>query len=205
MITDTLLATYPIISDQVDRTELRVILVELEKLLQAGVTGSIVEFGCYAGTTSLFIRRLCDAYQFTGEFHVYDSFEGLPPKSQQDESALGVDFRAGELAVTRKTLITNFNKAHLMLPTVHKSWFSELTPGDVPGNIMFAFFDGDFYDSIKDSFRVCDGKFAAPARIIVDDYGNDALPGARRAAGEWARAHGKSISEQASLGIIRLS
>ena len=74
MITDQLLRTYPIISDQVDERELRVLLRELERLLRAGCQGSVVEFGCYVGTTSLFIRRLLDAYQHAGAFHVYDSF-----------------------------------------------------------------------------------------------------------------------------------
>ena len=86
MITDQLLAKYPIISDQVDAKELGVLLRELEKVLQSGAAGNIVEFGCYVGTTSLFIRRLLDAYDFTGEFHVYDSFMGLPEKTQLDAS-----------------------------------------------------------------------------------------------------------------------
>ena len=81
MITDQLLAKYPIISDQVDAKELGVLLRELEKVLRSGAAGNIVEFGCYVGTTSLFIRRLLDAYDFTGEFHVYVSFAGLPEKS----------------------------------------------------------------------------------------------------------------------------
>ena len=204
MKTDALLEKYPIISDQVDRAELRVILAELEHLLQQGVRGNIVEFGCYTGTTSLFIRRLCDAYDFSGEFHVYDSFAGLPVKTSQDESALGVEFVAGELLAPKRTFIDNFKKANLALPMVHKGWFLDLTAEDTPDEIMFAFFDGDFYDSIRDSFRVCEGKYTEHATIIVDDYGNDRLPGAAKAAGEWARARGVTIQSQASLGIIRL-
>ena len=72
-IADQLLNKYPIISDQVDIKELSVLLRELERTLRRGAIGNIVEFGCYVGTTSLFIRRLLDAYDFTGEFHVYDS------------------------------------------------------------------------------------------------------------------------------------
>ena len=68
MITDQLLTKYPIISDQVDVKELGVLLRELEKVLQSGVIGNVVEFGCYIGTTSLFIRRLLDAYDFTNKF-----------------------------------------------------------------------------------------------------------------------------------------
>ena len=117
--TDHLLAKYPIISDQVDAKELGVLLRELEKVLQSGAAGNIVEFGCYVGTTSLFIRRLLDAYDFAGEFHVYDSFAGLPEKTQLDASAAGEQFKAGELLAPRKTFIQNFKKAGLKLPTIH--------------------------------------------------------------------------------------
>ena len=71
MVTDQLLAKHPIISDQVDAKELGVLLRELETVLRSGVTGNIVEFGCYVGTTSLFIRRLLDAFFFKGEFVFY--------------------------------------------------------------------------------------------------------------------------------------
>ena len=204
MITDQLLAKYPIISDQVDVKELGVLLRELEKVLQSGVTGNVVEFGCYVGTTSLFIRRLLDAYDFTGEFHVYDSFAGLPEKTQADVSVAGEQFKMGELLALRKTFIQNFKKAGLKLPIIHKGWFADLTLDDVPEDIVFAFFDGDFYESIADSFRACDGKFHEKATIVVDDYSNEALPGAQKAVQEWLKQSQCSIVSEKSLGIIRI-
>lgn len=204
MITDQLLKKYPILSDQVDARELRVILLELERLLQSGVGGSVVELGCYIGTTSLFIRRLLNEYNYTGEFHVYDSFAGLPPKSPQDQSVAGDQFVTGELLAPRKTFIENFKKAGLQLPRVHKGWFNELEQSDIPDAVCFAFFDGDYYESIKDSFRVVAPKCIAGATIVIDDYTSEALPGAAKAADEWARHKGKTIRPQASLGIIHL-
>ena len=202
-ITDQLLAKHPIISDQVDAKELGALLRELEKLLRNGVTGNIVEFGCYVGTTSLFIRQLLDAYDFAGEFHVYDSFMGLPEKTQADASAAGEQFKAGELLAPRKTFIQNFKKASLKLPIIHKGWFADFSPDDVPESIIFAFFDGDFYESIADSFRVCGGKLQETATIIVDDYANEALPGAARAVDEWLKNNQQfTIRIEASLAII---
>lgn len=206
MITDQLLAKHPIISDQVDFKELRVLLRELEKILRSGMAGNVVEFGCYVGTTSLFIRRLLDAYDLAGEFHVYDSFAGLPEKTPQDNSAAGEQFQAGELLAPRKTFVQNFKKAGLQLPVIHKGWFADFTAADVPENIMFAFFDGDFYESITDSFRVCSGKFQEKATIVVDDYANEALPGAARAVDEWLSGNQQySLATEASLAIIRRS
>lgn len=203
MITDQLLAKHPIISDQVDFKELRVLLRELEKVLRSGMAGNVVEFGCYVGTTSLFIRRLLNAYDLAGEFHVYDSFAGLPEKTPQDNSAAGEQFQAGELLAPRKTFVQNFKKAGLQLPVIHKGWFADFTAADVPENIMFAFFDGDFYGSIADSFRVCSGKFQEKATIVVDDYANEALPGAARAVDEWLSGNQQySLATEASLAII---
>ena len=202
-IADQLLAKHPIISDQVDAKELGVLLRELEKVLQSGAAGNIVEFGCYVGTTSLFIRRLLDAYDFAGEFHVYDSFAGLPEKTQADASTAGEQFKAGELLAPRKTFVQNFKKAGLKPPIVHKGWFADFIPDDVPESIIFAFFDGDFYESIADSFRVCDGKFQETATIIVDDYTNEALPGAARAVDAWLKRNPARVTVESSLAIIR--
>jgi putative O-methyltransferase len=203
MITDQLLRTHPIISDQVDERELRVLLRELERLLRAGCQGSVVEFGCYVGTTSLFIRRLLDAYQYVGAFHVYDSFAGLPEKTAQDASAAGEQFVAGELAATRKGFFQQFKKAGLRPPVVHKAWFAELTPQDVPEDIMFAFLDGDYYQSIMDSLWLVTPKLTLDAVLVVDDYANEALPGAARAADAWLQAHpGFRCRVEASLAVM---
>lgn len=202
MITDQLLARYPIISDQVDKKELRVVLMELEQLLQRGAMGTVVEFGCFTGTTSLFISRLLTHYQRPGCYHVYDSFEGLPPKTKADASAAGEQFQEGELLATKKQFITNFKKAGVPLPAIHKGWFRDLTPADVPPQIMFAFLDGDYYESIRDSLTLVTPNLTQPAMIVVDDYASSALPGAAKATDEWARAHGWRVRSEASLAVI---
>ena len=204
MITPALLQQFPIVSDQVDARELGIILHELELLLQAHTQGSVVEFGCYIGTTSLFIRRVLNQYSSSNEFHVYDSFEGLPEKTAADMSVVGDQFVAGELCVSRKQFKEHFKKANLQLPVIHKGWFSDMTASDVPEGIMFAFLDGDYYESIRDSLRLITPKLLPGAVILIDDYASEALPGAAKAADEWARARGYDIRSMASLGIIRI-
>ena len=202
-MTDQLLARYPIISGQVDKKELRVILFELERLLQQGINGAVVEFGCYVGTTSLFIARMLHHYNQHGSYHVYDSFQGLPDKTAPDFSVAGEQFRAGELLATQKQLITNFKKASVPVPVIHKSWFQDLSPRDIPANIVFAFLDGDYYQSINDSLALIVPQLAPTSTIVVDDYASSALPGAARAVDEWARAQRWQIRTEASLAIIR--
>jgi len=173
---------YPIISDQISKEGLGVVWRELEKVLQHHVEGHIVEFGCYAGTTSVFIRRLLNSYpQLSREFHVYDSFQGLPEKTTQDSNAAGVDFEAGKLFVTKAEFTKVFKSAGLQLPYIHKGWFNELSGSSVPKPVAFAFLDGDFYSSIIDSLRLVWPKLSENGVIIVDDYKRETLPGVERA------------------------
>lgn len=201
MNTQELLTKYPLISDQVDKDQLAVILGELEKVLLK-LDGAIVEFGCYIGTTSLFIRRLLDACGDSREFHAYDSFEGLPFKNREDESRAGEQFKAGELAVSKKQFLREFQKAALSPPVTHKGWFSSLTPDDVPDQIAFAFLDGDFYASIHDSLKLVLSKLQQHGVIVIDDYAREALPGAAKAVHEFFRPD--QIQTNHNLGIIHL-
>lgn len=197
---DALITRYGIISDQVQRDELLTLLREFVRAMVND--GTIVEFGCYIGTTSLYIRRLLDQMKRTNEFHVYDSFEGLPEKRSEDVSPLGVQFKAGELRVTKKQFIHEFHKAGLRLPIIHKDWFSDIFAQDVPNNIAFAFLDGDYYESIMTPLKLIEKKLSKGAVIVVDDYGNQALPGASKAVDEWCKRRGYSVRVTHSLAII---
>jgi O-methyltransferase len=206
MIGDTVIKQYPLISDQVTTKELSVILRELERTLEQGVEGDIVEFGCYIGTTSLFIRRILDHYKQSGTrvFHVYDSFEGLPPKVSADQNAAGIDFAAGELMVSKKQFVQAFQRAKLRTPIVHKGWFDQLAPADVPEKIAFAFLDGDFYESITSSLQLVWPRLADNATVLIHDYKRETLPGVERAINDYLRGIPHTIRGEQHIGIIRL-
>ncbi len=108
----------------------------------------------------------------------------------------------GALAVSKKDFLLNFRKSNLLPPIIHKAWFSELNGDDIPQNIGFAFLDGDYYESIRDSLRIITRNLAPGAVIVVDDYANEALPGAARATDEWLRPYDYPHRVQASLCII---
>ena len=52
------------------------------------IEGDVVELGCNKGGTSIWIRRILDIYKnkfnIDKEFHVYDSWEGVPDKHYND-------------------------------------------------------------------------------------------------------------------------
>lgn len=188
-----------LLSDQVSEREVRVVLRELARV--SNIPGDGVEFGCYVGTTSVY---LADALRDTGkQLYLYDSFEGLPDKRTEDRSPAGEQFKPGELLATKKALIRNLRQANVPMPTITKGWFRDITPEQVPPQISFAFLDGDYYDSILDPLRLIWSRLTPGATIVVDDYANEALPGAARAVDEWRRTHAvKRFTVEASLGIL---
>jgi O-methyltransferase len=193
-----------IISDQIDAAGLDVVWDSLRSVIKNRIPGDVVEFGCYIGTTSLVIRKLLDTYDQSDRraFHVYDSFEGLPDKTEQDMSAAGVDFKKGKLWIRKRDLIYEFQRAGLHAPIIHKGWFNELTADDVPEHIAFAFLDGDFYSSIIDSLRLVWPRMTHGGKLVVDDYQRDALPGVSRALHDFFQGKPVKIGQQGTRAVI---
>jgi O-methyltransferase len=204
-IVEDLLSKHKIISDQIEKSELRIILNNLNRVLNDEISGDIVEFGCYEGTTSLFISRLILSSNVNKKFYVYDSFEGLPDKSEKDQAPSADGFQKGALSSSKTKFLNNYTKANLPIPIIKKAWFSELKTNDLPLEISFAFLDSDFYESIFDSLELIWPKMQPGSIIVVDDYYNNKLPGVRKAVDSFLSGKKmKYIAESESLAIIRL-
>lgn len=172
-------------NDQVSAEETeRIIKLARESL---SVSGDFVELGCYKGDTSLLLAEVLR--NSTKKLWIYDSFEGLPEKSSEDESVLGANFKGGELFVTKREVKERFLRAGLPVPVIKKGWFSELVSEDLPEEIAFAFLDGDFYESIRDSLKLVAPKMNENGIIVVHDYSNPALPGVKKAVDEFKVAN----------------
>ena len=75
------------------------------------------------------------------------------------------------------------------MPVIKKAWFADLTVDDMPRQIAFAFLDGDFYQSIKDSLELVGPLMNNDGIVVIHDYSNPALPGVKRAVDEWTLRH----------------
>lgn len=205
MTYQALLTKYPIISDQIDRAALGVVLRELEQTLAIGVDGDIAEFGCYIGTTSIFIRRILDSTGQSSErrFYAYDSFVGLPEKTVTDNSTAGTQFRAGELTVSKKQFLNTFQKARLVAPITYKAWFKDLTDAQLPDKLAYAFLDGDFYESITDSLELVWPRLSVGGVITIDDYERAALPGVTKAVSHFFKDKNISLHHEHGIAIIK--
>lgn len=199
----SLVKTMSLLSDQVNQQEIDIILRELARVITQKVPGDITEFGCYVGTTSVYLAKTIAGLS-DRELYVYDSFEGLPEKTSFDVSPLGESFRPGELSVSKKQFQINIAKNGVIIKHIKKAWFKNLTLGDIPDKVAFVYLDGDYYMSIVDPLRLLRNHLSKGAIIVVDDYSNPALPGVAKAVDEWTRRHGLSIRVEHSLAIINI-
>lgn len=184
-------------NDQVSKVETEKILELARMALE--YPGDFVEMGCYKGDTSLILAEVLK--HTDKKLWLYDSFEGLPEKSEADASALGINFKKGELFTTKRELKERFLRANLKLPVIKKAWFNELIEVDLPEKIAFCFLDGDLYESIRDSLKLVKKKIVNGGILIIHDYKNPALPGVFRAVNECFDEQDLEIFE--SMAIIK--
>ena len=190
-------------NDQVSELETSKLLSLAERCL--GVEGDFVELGCYKGDTSLMLADLLAREHSNKKLWLYDSFEGLPEKTEEDTSAAGQEFKKGELYVTKREVKARFLRANLPVPIIKKAWFGELSSIDMPAKVAFAFVDGDLYESIRDSLRLLEGKIAKYGVVVVHDYSNPALPGVAKAVDEWTSRMGVGVTLYQSMVIIEMN
>ena len=186
-----LLRDYPVRGGMSTASKMYHVLMELYRAVRAGVPGHVVELGCFAGETAGQMRRLLDALgQTDRELHVYDSWEGVPAPTSEDvpEDARVGGFTKGMCVCARANFERHFEIEGLPLPHVHSGWFAQIPDEEYPAPIAFAFFDGDMYSSIVDSFAKVYAKLSPGARVVVDDYEWEPLPGVKRACQDFLRA-----------------
>lgn len=194
---------------QVSSRETSEILNLSKSALDKKVEGDFVEFGCYKGETSVLLGKLLQSALYRPlkkSLWLYDSFAGLPEKTLEDASPAGINFKQGELLVTKREVLEKLRRSNLDLKAIKikKAFFSDLSPEtDLPKTIAFAFLDGDLYSSIKTSLKLVSPKLTNGALVIVHDYNNPELPGATKAVDEFLREHPDfSLRVYFSLAIL---
>ena len=205
-IEEKLLKKYPLERRKMmSQGQIKHILRNLRIVIEENIEGDIVELGCHAGTTSLFIRRMLNQLNSAKMFHVYDSWEGLPPKSKEDGNA---EINQGDLRASKEIFIENFKKWQLELPEIHSGWFRDIPDSEYPDRICFSYFDSDLYHSILDSFNKVYFKLSKNARLLIDDYDNQKYCGCQKACQDFLRDKPEKIKilkdsdGRASLGLI---
>ena len=88
------------------------VLYAIDSILN-NIDGDFVEFGCYVGESSKFLKKVIVETKSDKELYVYDSFQGLPDLSKYEENTA---WKPRTLATTEEMLINNFKKNLLKPP-----------------------------------------------------------------------------------------
>jgi O-methyltransferase len=178
-------------SSIISREQIRYLLGLLESTINSDVCGDIVEFGCFVGESSKYFRMMLDNKLSNKKLFVYDSFEGLPELSDYEKNT---GWRPGTLKTTEDILINNFYSNGLVPPIITKGWFCDIPKDKIPNKISFAFLDGDFYQSIYDSFSKIYSGLSEGSVVVFHDYERHDLPGVKAAAEDVLKSKGKDSS-----------
>lgn len=161
----------------------------VSQVLAYRVPGAFVELGCNEGQSSVLIQQLIQQFDPGREFHVFDSFEGLPALKSQDGAT---PYGEAAMKTSKDRLLANFETYHLPPPLIHQGWFDQTLPAGLPGVIAFAYLDGDLYESTLVSLQHVYPRLASGAICVIDDYcdpavftGPDSWPGVKKACDEF--------------------
>ncbi len=176
----------------------------LSSVLTSDVRGDVVEIGCNAGKTSVFLRMIMDYYAPERALHVYDSLEGLPVPGQEDvEPDTGSSYlKHGECAATEQDIHDTFAKWSVKPPVIHPGWFQDTLSTELPDAVSCAYLDEDFYESIVVSLENLYPKLTDGAIVVIDDYCDgernelawDRLPGPKKVCDEFFDDKLESVS-----------
>lgn len=138
------------------------------------VHGNIIECGTWKGGMIAGVATLLGNKR---NYHLFDSFEGLPPAKKVDgekaiawqnntESAIYFDNCTADISFAKQAMevaeITNYQ--------LHKGWFSETTPKYQGEAIALLRLDGDWYDSTMVCLESFVPFMAEGGVVLIDDY-----------------------------------
>jgi len=172
-------------------------------VLKEKIEGQFLEIGCYKGYSAILIQKILLSFDSSKQLIVFDSFQGLPEKSDQDflddskaanKKILQDNKRVnkGWFESSKQTLIDNFKKYKVPLPEIVEGWFEDTLTENTPEKIAFAHLDGDFYSSTKVALENIFPKMSTGGILLIDDYcdekiSKNSLPGVKLACDEYLK------------------
>jgi O-methyltransferase len=134
----------------------------------------VVECGVWRGGM---IAAMAEVLGNTWEYHLFDSFEGLP-KAKEIDGKAALDWQANtsseayysncmaEMSFAEKAMSMAGSR-----PIFHRGWFNETIPNFRPGQpITILRLDGDWYESTMTCLKHLYPYLENDGLLIIDDY-----------------------------------
>jgi hypothetical protein len=186
------------------REKLFALIVATRYVVDHGIAGAVVECGVWRGGSMQAIARVLAARGDTSrELHLFDTFEGMPPPTEEDVKHGGPP--AAELLRTRPRTHhvwaiadledVKAGMAHAGYPAerihYHPGLVEETIPAAAPARIALLRLDTDWYASTKHELDHLYDRVQPGGVVIIDDY--DYWDGSRKAVDEFIAATGARL------------
>ena len=161
-------------------------------VLHQNLTGDFVECGTWKGHSAYIISDILFENDFTGDFHIFDSFEGgLSEKVEKDQN-IRVELNQQKIQEESNifhstedevnSTLSNFNFIHL-----YKGWIPNRFNEVKTKQFSFVHIDVDLYEPTRDSLNFFFPRLVENGVIVCDDYGLCQFPGAKKAVDEFLK------------------
>ncbi|HEX7000002.1 MAG TPA: TylF/MycF/NovP-related O-methyltransferase [Gammaproteobacteria bacterium] len=169
---------------------------------KSGIPGDIVECGVWRGGSMMAVARtLLELRDATRHLYLFDTFEGMPPPSEEDRSLDGrpaADLLQTEdksdprsvwcvaplegVQAAMRSVGYDASRMHFV-----KGRVEDTIPEQAPQRIALLRLDTDWYESTRHELEHLFPRLSPGGVLIIDDYGH--WQGARRAVDEYIERH----------------
>jgi O-methyltransferase len=180
------------------------LVVAVRYVVDQGIPGDVVECGVWRGGSMQAIARVLAARGATDrELHLFDTFEGMPPPTEEDVQHGGPP--AAELLATRPRTakvwaIADLEDVKTGMAQVdypaerihyHPGLVEETIPDAAPQRIALLRLDTDWYASTKHELEHLYDRVPSGGVVVIDDY--DYWEGSRKAVDEFVARTGARL------------
>ncbi|MGH7046877.1 MAG: TylF/MycF/NovP-related O-methyltransferase [Stellaceae bacterium] len=166
----------------------------IERVLEDGVPGDLIETGVWRGGATIFMRGMLKAWgEKTRLVWAADSFKGLPkpqPGVWRDDERGRLWKFGTTLAVTLDQVRANFDRYGLLDDQVRflPGWFQDTLPAAPIERLALVRLDADMYESTTVALDALYPKLSIGGYCIIDDYYTHS--GACKAVSQYRQQHG---------------
>lgn len=160
----------------------------VEYVLAQTQDGDVAECGCWRGHSSHMISTILTEHGFNGNFHIFDSFEGLSellPEDKNERYTLSQDQiakQAAQFACAEETVRANL--AAFPFIKTYKGWIPSRFDEVADRQFRLVHVDVDLYQPYQDAINFFYPRLVSGGAMVFDDYGLTQFPGAKLAVDE---------------------
>lgn len=187
--------------------KLEALIEAVRYVVRQEIPGHVVECGVWRGGSMQAVAlTLLEQGDASRELHLFDTFEGMPPPTDEDtRTRLGrtrsaEEMLAGSEKDSKLWAVADLDDVRKGMeetgyPTelihYHVGLVEDTTPDEAPDSIALLRLDTDWYASTKHELEHLYERLSPGGVLILDDFGD--WDGARKATHEWLAATGEPI------------